>query len=38
MTDVRQIRSGPHFPEHDERLENIIARRAPAIAPFALEI
>ncbi len=38
MADIRQVRTSAHLTELHERLKNVIARRTPAVAPFALEI
>jgi hypothetical protein len=36
--DVRKILAHPHFPEKHWPLENVIARRTAAVAPFSLDI
>ncbi len=38
MADIRQVRTSSHFPEENDRLKNVIAWRAPALAPFAFNV
>jgi hypothetical protein len=38
FSNVREIRTHPHFPQQHGPLEEIIARRAAALAPFTIDV